>query len=288
MACKSKLFFAFGVVSLFAASLPAPAVYAANMKPVYAQINSALTSGNTTQRATAVRQIAAVLRQGTHYDCPTRLRYRWLPALMTDKDYPAVAKLARLEILLNPGQTSNVARFQEYRVQALLAMGKVNAALRNAKSLFDVCTMQRTAGAALLLAKCLRAQGPDGAQQAAKFQQQELSGEKMPPAGKPPRTCAVLAAITVNARPYLAAATAQSGQHVWTLIGRGNLLLLADKPVRARACFDQAYDMAGKKTLPIVSERIASSIRAADGTIGRANRWALSIRPRARIAGPGQ
>jgi hypothetical protein len=52
---------------------------AADVKLVYAQINSALASGNAVQRATAVRQIAPVLRQGTHYDCPTRLRYRWLP-----------------------------------------------------------------------------------------------------------------------------------------------------------------------------------------------------------------
>lgn len=149
------------VAALLAASATARAVYAANMKPVYAQIKSALASGNTVQRATAVRQIAAVLRQGTHYDCPTRLRYTWLPLLMAHKDYPAVAKLARLEILLNPGQTSKTGKFQEFRVQALLAMGKNQAALRNAKSFFDVCTMPRTAQAVLLLAKCLNARGPN-------------------------------------------------------------------------------------------------------------------------------
>ncbi len=271
----------FGVVSLLAASSAAPALYAANMKPVHAKINAALASGNAAQRASAVRQIAAVLRQGTHYACPTRLRYNWLPALMNDKDYPAAAKLARLGILLNPSQTSNVVAYQEYRVQALLAMGKPNAALRNAKSLFDVCTMPRTANAVLLLAKCLRAQGPDGVKREAQFRRQQLSGENMPPAGGPVRTCPVLAAIKINARPYVkAAAIEQSGRQVWTLIGKGNLLLLAGKPAAARHCFNEAYDIAGNKDLPGISERIASSIRAADGTIGGANRWVMSIRRR--------
>ena len=280
MARRSTLTLAYATAAVLLASFAVPALHAANMNPVYAKINAALASGNAAQRASAVRQIAAVLRQGTHYACPTRLRYNWLPALMNDKDYPAAAKLARLGILLNPSQTSNVVAYQEYRVQALLAMGKPNAALRNAKSLFDVCTMPRTANAVLLLAKCLRAQGPDGVKREAQFRRQQLSGENMPPAGGPVPTCPVLAAIKINARPYVTAATEQSGRQLWTLIGKGNLLLLAGKPAAARHCFNEAYDIAGSKDLPGISERIASSIRAADGTIGGADRWVMSIRRR--------
>ena len=72
-------------------------------------------------------------------------------------------------------------------------------------------------------------------------------------------------------KPYLAAARAQSTGDFWALAGKGNLMVLAGQPARARELFSQAYDMAGKKDLPVISERIASSIRAEDGTIGRAN-----------------
>ena len=264
---------------LLAAFLPASALHAANMTPVYAQIKFEIASGNAAQTATAVRQIASVLRQGTHYNCPTRLRYTWLPLLMAQKDYQAVAKLARLQIVLNPRQTSKLEKFQEFRVQALLAMGKNQAALRNAKSFFDVCSMHRTVQAVLLLAKCLHAQGPGGIRQEAEFQQQELSGERAPAAGHPAHTCAILAAITVNPKPYVAAAKAPGNGDFRALVGKGNLMLLAAQPARARELFNQAYDLAAKKDLPAISERIASSIRAEDGTIGRANQWVLAIRP---------
>lgn len=269
---------------LLAILLPAPALHATNMKPVYAQIKSEIASGNAARMAAAVQQIASVLRQGTHYICPTRLRYTWLPLLMAQKDYQAVAKLARLQIVLNPRQTSKLEKFQEFRVQALLAMGKNQAALRNAKSFFDVCSMHRTVQAVLLLAKCLHAQGPDGKKQEAEFQQQELSGEQTPAAGHPVHTCAILAAITVNPKPYLTAAKAPSNEDFRALVGKGNLMLLAARPARARELFNQAYDMAAKKDLPAISERIASSIRAEDGTIGRANQWVLAIRPQGHAA----
>ncbi len=269
---------------LLAILLPAPALHATNMKPVYAQIKSEIASGNAARMAAAVQQIASVLRQGTHYICPTRLRYTWLPLLMAQKDYQAVAKLARLQIVLNPRQTSKLEKFQEFRVQALLAMGKNQAALRNAKSFFDVCSMHRTVQAVLLLAKCLHAQGPDGTRQEAEFQQQELSGEQTPAAGHPVHTCAILAAITVNPKPYLTAAKAPSNEDFRALVGKGNLMLLAARPARARELFNQAYDMAAKKDLPAISERIASSIRAEDGTIGRANQWVLAIRPQGHAA----
>lgn len=65
MTCKSKFASAFGIVSLLTASVAPAAMYAANMKLVYVQSNSALASGNAAQRAMAVRQIARYRRQ-TH------------------------------------------------------------------------------------------------------------------------------------------------------------------------------------------------------------------------------
>lgn len=271
-----KQFHCVAAAILLSAALPAAGALHAAGAGTYAKIDAALASGDAVRTTAAVRQIAHLLRQGTHYDCPTRLRYGWLPTLMAQKDYAAAAKLSRLAIVLNPGQTSNMANFQAFRVSALLAMGKTHAALRNAKSLFDVIAMRRTATAAVLVAQCLRAQGADGAAQQAAFEHEEIAGEAPPVAGHA-RNSAILAGIHVNDQPYLRAIREQSDYTVAGLVAKGNLWLLAGKPAKARQCFDDAYDMAGTNMLAMISERIASSIRAQDGTIGAANAWARSI-----------
>ena len=65
------------------------------------------------------------------------------------------------------------------------------------------------------------------------------------------------------------------------MIERGNLLLLADQPKEAMACFHAAYLAANVHAeWAEAASRIAACMKAEDGTIGLANAWAWSLRQR--------
>jgi hypothetical protein len=280
MQCLLRQIFAFAAASALVASLPF-AAYAAgpNLQSAYNRIGTELASSKAADSSKAVAAINDLISKDA-YQCRLMLRNRWLPVLMARKRYQVVADMAQLEILNNPDSTNNVNILQSLRVQALLAAGKDNRALAAAKSLFNVATMQNTANAIMLVAQCLAATSANGPQQVALFRQQQEAGAKLPAGNGKPVTCAVLANIEVHATAYLAAARKQPNQRIEDLVGKGNLMLLADKPKQARIDFDQAYSMAwNNQWLAAVSERIAASIKAQDGTVGRANAWVLSIRP---------
>jgi hypothetical protein len=256
--------------------------FAGGLPPMDAKIQAAIAGGNVAQTRWAAAQIAALLETRTHYGAPTRLCYTWLPLLMQHHDYAAVAKLARLQILLNPGDHARMWefklwRFQTYRTTALLLMGRQKAALRNAKSLFNVVPINETSQAAKLLYRCLWQQKSDGPALAREFVREQIAGSPPPAPGHKPKSCTVLAGITVHAQAYMAGMQKQKGAGTMVLVAKGNLLLLADHPNRAMQCFKQAYDIATPRQLPMVCDRIAAAIRAKYGTIGAANAWLESI-----------
>ena len=246
-------------------------------KLLYRKISVAINTGNAAKTQWAVGQMEALLKAGDHYGCPARLRWAWLPTLLAHHDYAAVAKLARLQILLAPGDTFNLWALQMDRTQALLFMGKAHAALRNAKILYDIVPTTQTAMAAKLLYRCLLAQKTDGRKLAREFRREQIAGSQPPTPGLKPKTCDVLAGIAVHAKPYVRCADRIVGLGLNALIARGNLWLLADRPNKALKCFKRAYDMATPKQLPMVCDRIAAGIRTKYGTIGPANAWLESI-----------
>lgn len=265
---------------LLMAILPAPPAQAKSITLAYARIGAELASRSSAGTKQAVGRIDALVSTSA-YQCRLMLRDRWLPALMAQKQYQAVAELAQLEILNNPDSTNTINILQAMRVQALLAAGQAQAALAAAKGLFNIATMQNTANALMLVAKCLKADSPNGLQLVNQLQRQQRSGAEIPGGNAKAISCTVLADIQVNPKPYLRAAGRQPTLRVEDLIGKGNLLLLADKPRRARIYFDQAYSVAwNNQWLVAATERIAACIKAQDGTIGRANAWVLAIRPK--------
>jgi tetratricopeptide (TPR) repeat protein len=206
------------------------------------------------------------------------LRGRWLKAMMAGGRYDDAAELALKGILIQPQSTQGVPALQEFRVRALLAAGKKQEALSNAKSLFNVAPMDRTADAMLLVAECVRAADPELAD---RFREEEIAGAATQPVGAGPTTkvSVVLAGIKVDARPYEEAIGRQTQEEYYSFVGLGNLLLLADKPREARAAFERAYAVAAERDLPAATGNIAKAMKAEDGTIGRANGWILSLRP---------
>ena len=176
-----------------------------------------------------------------------------------------------------PSRTALVIMLQTDRTRALLLVGREKAALRNAKMLFNVVPSTQVAQAATLVYRCLLAQKSDGAELASEFRREQIAGAKPPRPGQAPKTCDVLAGITVHGKAYEDDVRRQVGVGTHALVARGELWLLADHPNKALKCFKAAYDIATPRALAMVCGRIAAAMRAKDGTIGAANAWLKSL-----------
>ena len=69
------------------------------------------------------------------------------------------------------------------------------------------------------------------------------------------------------------------------LYGCGEIMGIAARPVnderyKARDAFERAYAISADKELPAATESLARAMKAKDGTVGRANAWILSLRPK--------
>ncbi len=209
------------------------------------------------------------------FQCRFLLASHWLPALMLKKQYLFVARISKQEILVIPHRTRIVQQLLTLRVEALLGMGRPKEALVCAKELFDFCTMRDTACALELVARCLAAESPNAAGKIRRLQRQQIAGAMVPIAGYPPSECPILAAIKAGGAAYARRAWGITGQGYGDLIDRGNLLLLADRPREAIACFNAAYLVADNYgQVARAAGRIAACIKAEDGVVGPANAWA--------------
>ena len=264
------------------ASGPAAAAIAraSNLQPAYEEISTELASTHTTDTARAVAAIDGIIEKDA-FQCRLLLRDRWLPTLMAKKQYPAVARLTKQEILLIPRRTPTIQRLLTLRVQALLAMNQPSQALACSKTLFDFCALRDTANALKWMARCLAEASPDGDTEVDRLKREQIAGAGFVLAPAVPKTCPVLAAIKTHGTAYSRRAWSITSQRYVNVIERGNLLLLADQPKEAMACFHAAY-LAAKapSEWAEAAGRIAACMKAEDGTIGRANSWAWSLRQR--------
>jgi len=166
------------------------------------------------------------------------------------------------------------------RIKAYSALGKQQEALSEAKSLFNVASMKGTADALLTLARQLQLAIPDDKTIVERFRAQQVAGAT--PSATTQGTdgdASVLAKVkgsTATYEPYLKNLVDEDYK---TLLQRGNLLLLMDQPKDARVIFERAYALAKPEEIKGASESIARCMKAEDGTVGRANAWAASIRP---------
>ena len=231
-----------------------------------------LAGAGAAARNAALSQIAGQLRTEPYPTTPLIYQY-WLPPLMDHGHYRAVVKLAMRGILAAPAYTFAIDRLLVFRIQALAAMHKDAAALRNAKSLFNVCRMQDTGTALLILDQRLDVTYHNHPNIVRQFVLEERRGAKMPLDDREPiDRSGVLASIQVHAGPYLARLKSIHGTGSSALMEKGDLLLLADRPAKALRCF-QAMEVYAKNSsqLLLLERFICRAIRAEDGTIGRAN-----------------
>jgi hypothetical protein len=199
--------------------------------------------------------------------------------LLTNKRYDEIHDLAIFVIANFPGEFRTIENVLSIRVKALLAQNKAQEALAMAKSYFNIASMEGTSDAVLLIAECLIAARPEDRLAYEKFKEEQVAGATTQPTTRPMKS-ATLGGIKVEPKPYDDLLNNFTGEDYAALLARGNLLLLGDKTRDARLIFERMYTIAQPHQLAEASECLARLIKAEDGTIGRANVFVLSIRPK--------
>lgn len=252
-----------------------------------AAINAQIASPSEEQRQSAITGMREILKQQPPR-ASAALRSTWGKLLMEAREYEAVEELCLAAILTAPAETSSVETLMQLRIRCAIAQGKPEVALGHAKSLYNVSSMATTHSAMLLVAEALSAASPDDASRLNQFKQEQLAGAKQladpTPAvygQRPAYGSKVLASLLVDSAPYVEKLRSSYAEDYWSLQGRGNLMLMADRPAEARELFERAYSVAQENQLNYASENLARCIKAEDGVIGRANSWAVAIRPKA-------
>jgi len=246
---------------------------------IVAEINDQLNSKDPAQHKLAVEAIRARLAtRGL-----SEMRSQWLRVMMTNKQYQEVADLALEGILAAPWESHSLEGVLQMRIKSLLAMGKAEQALSESKSLFNVASMSGTGDVILIVAEAINAARTDDVKMFNLFREEQIAGAT-PPSTQPTtapvvRRCTVLDGIKVDAKVYNDALAKLTAEDAQGLMGRGNLLLMADRVKEARVVFERLYSLSSSD-LTEASEALARCMKAEDGTIGRANAWIMAIRPK--------
>jgi hypothetical protein len=210
---------------------PAAPIRAKGEAATVAEIQEQLASPDPTQHKLAIDAIRARMQTRGLAD----LKSYWSKSLLTAKEYQPAADLALEGILLTPGETRAVEAALQLRIKALLALGQGEAALSNAKSLFNVSSMSGTSEAILLLAECISTARPKDIELFNRFREEQIAGAATPivpttrPAATQGKRSTVMDSIKVNPKPYDDALAKLTGEDADSLRARGNLLLLADR-----------------------------------------------------------
>jgi tetratricopeptide (TPR) repeat protein len=205
--------------------------------------------------------------------------------LIGARRYAEVEEFANAGSLAVARDTWPVEQLQRFRVRALTAQGKHKEALAAAKGLFNVSGFGSTSHCYQVLIDSLKAARPDDPALVNRFKWQQLALAAEDPKVRAEQSKdlgpLVMDSIEVDGRPFEKAIEARKDAADYEgLYARGNLLLLAGRAREAREVFTRVYDMAPEKELAYAAEGLAKAIKAEHGSVGRANEWVLSIRPK--------
>ncbi len=211
------------------------------------------------------------------------LRGHFIRSLQANQMNQEITDLALEGILAQTAQTREIESLLKLRIDALIALGKAEQALAESKSLFNVASMVGTAEAILTVAQCINAARPTDVAMFNRFREEQMAGADVmgaaQPATMPIQRSTVLDSIKVDPKVFNEAMAKVTGEDAQSLMARGNLLLLADRVKEARPVFERLYSLSNSD-LTEASEALARLMKAEDGTIGRANLWIATIRPK--------
>jgi hypothetical protein len=208
---------------------------------------------------------------------------------------PAAKKKSKKKSAGDPIQSSPwdqaaVETQQKAKLNSLIVQGEFEPALSAAKSYYNIVQLDETKQAVDVLADAL-AKTRDPAT-VAQFRAQQLSPATLASAGEVGASGSIFKSITVDSAGY-EANIQKFRSHADSIdyqIGAGNLLLLADRPTEAKACFELALQLAtkgkGGKTREVREslQGIVRSIRDLDGDVAPADAYVLAMHQKATTA----
>jgi len=217
------------------------------------------------------------------------VRYQIGHALLEAQRFEECLDICRLAINYMAGTTEFVEQLQEYRIEALLALGRHDDALANAKVLYNVASMKGTARAMRVFCQCLELARPDDKGIIDRFKAEQIAGAKQTLVAQPRQPGTVLGSIRLSiadSRLYedrIAKNRQASVDDMSWRSGLGNGLLLEDRPDEALQVMEELCQATTKgENLKHAIENVARAIKAQDGAIGRANAYIMHNRSQAR------
>lgn len=252
---------------------------------IVAEIGEQLASTDPALRKQGMEALRARIQQRGLAE----LRTTWFKTLVRNKLYEELVDISRDGILAHPHDTRNIEAVLQTRIKTLIVLGRTKEALADARGLFNVSGMTGTADAILAVAEALGAAYSNDPDIYNRFRDEQVAGVGPPttaaaaaaatqPATRPV-VCTILLDIAIDPAPFDKAIAAIAGEDAQSLLGKGNLLLLSARPAEARAVFEKMYSLAGADLVE-ASESLARCLKAEDGTIGRANAYVMSLRPK--------
>jgi len=250
------------------------------------EIAKQLGSPDAGQQQQGIAALRKFIQSDPSHAVPV-LRTTGIAALMDGKRYDELDEICARAVEGVASETATLELLETARIQALLAGGKAEKALAHAKALYNISSMATTSDAMLRVAECLNFAHPDDFSLTERFRAQQKAGEAKPsgPVVRPAGTAAnpdpssVLGAIKIDPQEHHDAIAKMYGEDFTSLLAKGNLLLLSDRPHDAMGVFERAYGVATEAQIQAASEAVARAMKAEDATIGRANAWVQSIRP---------
>lgn len=216
-----------------------------------------------------------------------QFRGNWAKILLDTHDFAALDRFCVRAMLINAQDVGALEQLQIFRIRAAQGLQQPALALSYARQLFAICYMASTSSSLQLFAECLNAAHPNDPALVDAFRQQQTTGAVTQKADAPAKFLApptnapasIMADVPIVAAPFDTAVASLFAEDYNSLLTRGNLLLLAGKPVEAQRVFERAYSLAYDGQIAQASENIARALKAQDNTIGRANSWVLALRP---------
>jgi len=243
-------------------------------RPEHARvIPELLKSGDDAKVVEGIERIKLVLDTDATWGAG-KLRSEWLKLLASSKRYGDVEDLALRGILADAARPVAIEGLQEMRVRNLLAQNKVDEALKQARSLFNIASMKTTQKAILLVDECVN-RSKDGTDLAKQFRQEQMTGAASQPANSTVSvTSKVMTDIVVDPKPYQPRIDELSDTDDRTLQAKGDLLLMAGRGKEAQEVFEKLLQLSDNPNRAALQENVARALKAQDGTIGRANSYA--------------
>lgn len=197
--------------------------------------------------------------------------------LVDTKHYDEAEDRAVKNILKTLANNWAIEHLQKMRVKSFLKQGKNTEALSAAKVYYNVCRFAETKDAISLVGLCLAAVHPDDKTIARRFKEQQVAAAS---ATQPAEGVeeSILASISTEPSPFDAAnvdGMVPTGYISYE--AKGNLLLLVGRATDAKEAFDRAYDIASDQQIMGATENVARAIRAANGSVGPANAYLISV-----------